>query len=156
MPMKTAVAALAFTLLTVLPSARSVADDMRGRDKGSKLDTPVYGSIDGALAVAKQTGHPIFAVVFNPNNTKGLDSNERVLGFYADKEEVRTTIKKNFVQAFLNATSQSTKKHITNTDQIKHPVIVIMDKDGKELAREEVESIHGALKQVQKFVALQK
>jgi hypothetical protein len=143
-------------ILAFLSLALMAADDMRGRDRGSKLDTPVYSTIEGALTIAKQSGRPIFAFVYSPANTKGLDSNERVLGLYTDKEEVRTMIKKNFVQAFLNATSPATKKHIANTDQIKHPVIVIMDKDGKELAREDVESIHAALKQVQKFVALPK
>jgi hypothetical protein len=154
--MKTILSALILALLSVLPSTSPAADDMRGRDRGSKLDTPVYSTIEGALTVAKQTGRPIFAFVYSPSNTKGLDSNERVLGFYTDKEEVRAEIKKNFVQAFLNASSPATKKHIANTEKIKHPVIVIMDKDGKELAREDVESIHAALKQVQKFVALPK
>ena len=151
--MKTLIA-LIFTCITVLSPALRAADEMQGRDKQSRLDKPVYGSIEGALAVATQSKRAIFAIIYNPKNTKGMGSNDRILSFFADSEEVRTIIKSNFVQVFLSAASQSTKKLVPNTDEIVGPIIVILDSTGKIIAREKMSDGFGALAQVKKFVEI--
>lgn len=145
---------LIIALIAVLSPTLSAADEMQGRDKQSHLDKPVYGSIDGALAIAAQSKKPIFAVIYNPKNTKGLGSNDRILSFFTDSEEVRTTIKSNFVQVFLSASSQSTKKFVPNTEEIIAPTIVILDTTGKIVGREKMSDGFGALAQVKKFVEM--